>query len=621
MATVAKRSLNAPLLNGLAALTFVVLTLVILIVGQPIIMPVALAILFTFILTPVVRLLERMKLGRIAAVCTLVAIGSLCVASLLTLAAIQTNDLVANLPTYWDKADAYARHFAGDNAFLTKLWDQVQQFVKPQLNAGEIAARNPGASAESVPGLGWLSSIPGVLISLLAPLANLVAIIVLTIFMLIFREDIRNRFIGALGETQLLNTTRVMNDTSERLSNYLLGLFSVNFGFSVVLATGLFLLGVPYALVWGVVSFFFRFVPYLGSTLSMTLPLVTSILSQHSWFAAIGVVVLYGALEFTTGNFIEPNLFGNSVGMNPVALLIALMFWAWAWGPIGMAMAIPLTLIIVTLGRHLPCFGALATLAGNSDPLPEHVLMYQRLLSHDPDEPKKIIKKEIENSSFYHATENTLMRALHLAKAELRAKRITDKDYREMEEQSQELVDELVAEKMEKKPKHTHESEHDELNDAESINSRQKLRAIAVVSDDIAAQLGAKVAITATHMIEWEFITEREYLRLHNCMSVPPEIVLVAGAPPNGLTNLFGICRRIRRLGYSGKIIVGYWRRRPLSRQTKRMFTASGADFFSHRIWTVSRLLAHLDEIQDDEHAVKDTKVLAGQDDLVKLSQ
>lgn len=204
------RSLNVPLINGLAGLAFVVLTLVILIVGQPIIMPVALAILFAFILTPVVRGLESLHLSRIAAVCVLVAFGTVCLASLVIMAGVQANDLVGNLPTYWDKTDSFVRHFAGENAFLMKMWDPVQQLVKPQLYAGEIAAKEPGAASMNFPGLGsWLSSISGVLVSLLAPLANLVAIIVLTIFMLIFREDIRNRFIGALGETRLLNTTRV----------------------------------------------------------------------------------------------------------------------------------------------------------------------------------------------------------------------------------------------------------------------------------------------------------------------------------------------------------------------------------------------------------------------------
>lgn len=607
------RSLNIPLINGLAALTFIVLTLVILIYGQPIIMPVALAILFAFILTPVLKSLERLGLNRISAVCALVAFGTLCIACLLTLACIQANDLIANLPSYWDKADSYVRHFAGNNSFVMTMWNQVQGVVKPQLAAGEMATKGPSLAVVSSPELGWLSSVPGILIALLAPLANLAAVIVLTIFMLIFREDIRNRFVGALGETQLLNTTRVMNDTSERLSNYLLGLFSVNFGFSVVLAVGLFFLGVPYALVWGVISFFFRFVPYLGSTLSMTLPLVTSVLSQQSWFAAIGVIVLYGTLEFITGNFIEPNLFGNSVGMNPVALLVALMFWAWAWGPIGMAMAIPLTLIIVTLGRHLPCFGALDKLAGNSDPLPHHVLMYQRLLSHDVDEPRKIIEKEMESTTFYHATENSLMRALYLAKGELRAKRITSKDFREMEEHAQELVTQLIAEQAAKRPR-----DKTVPKDAESINDH-KLRGVVVVSDDIAARLGAEIAITATNTVHWEIVTEHEYARLHHCLSVAPDVVLVAGAPPNGLTSLHRICRRVRRMGYTGKMIVGYWRGRPLSRPNKKMLASVGADFFSHRIWTVSRLLAHLDEIQTEEHFDPMAKVETAHDDLVKL--
>ncbi len=296
------KTLNYNLINGLCLFAFIVLALTVVILGKPVLMPVALAVLFTFILTPVVGVLERLGIGRVASVCVLVASVGCVLAALVAMAFVQANELIGNLPTYWEKTQTYVDSYVENRKLLSKFWEQIQVAIEPQATApASTVDDTPAPLLMGSTGSSWLTSIPSMLGSLFAPLANSAAVIVLTIFMLIFREDIRNRFIGALGESRLLNTTRVMNDTSERLSNYLFGLFAVNFGFSVVLALGLFLLGVPYALVWGVVSFFFRFIPYLGSTLSMLLPLATSLIAQQSLLAAAGVVGLYVALEFTTG--------------------------------------------------------------------------------------------------------------------------------------------------------------------------------------------------------------------------------------------------------------------------------------------------------------------------------
>ncbi len=591
---------NFDLFNGLALLALIFLGLATVIVGRPVLMPVGLAVLLTFILTPVVSALERLGIGRVTAVCTLGAIGICCLVALLSIAFTQANELVSNLPTYWEQTQTYVDSYVREKSFLSKLWQQVQTSIEPKVDLANQQSSDQPSILASGGSVSWLSSIPTMLGSLFAPLANTAAVVVLTIFMLIQREDIRNRFIGALGETRLINATRVMNDTSERLSSYLFGLCAVNFGFSVVLTIGLYFIGVPYALVWGIVSFFFRFIPYLGSTLSMLLPLLTSVVTQQSWVSAVCVIGLYVALEFTTGNFIEPNLFGNSVGMNPVALLIALMFWAWAWGTIGLVMAVPLTLIIVTLGKHLPCFESLEKLAGNSDPMPPHVIMYQRLISKDMEECHRILKREAKRKSLSHAIENTVMRTLELARAELRAERISPKDASELELNAKRLVADEIRE----------DSTEEELVDKVEATEQQRGRGVAIALGPVSSTIGMLVAANCERSLDWTVVEVIDSTALTGAVRMEPEVILLAGAPPLGILPLLKLCKRLRRLGYSGKIVVGYWRRRPLTRQIKKLVRESGADYVSHRIWTVSRLLLHLDAIGDEPHGenpVQDT--------------
>src|SRR5690606_20027284 len=182
----------------------------------------------------------------------------------------------------------------------------------------------------------WLGMLPLVALPVLEPLGAATVALVLAVFMTVHRDDLRNRLLALLGRARLSQTTQLLSDSSYRLSRYLLGLVAVNFGFAAAFSLGLFVIGVPYAAVWGCVAFFFRFIPWVGTALSMLLPLAVSIATQHGWWPPLAVAALYGCLEFTTGNFIDPWLFGSSVGMNVVAVLVAIVVWTCAWGLVGL---------------------------------------------------------------------------------------------------------------------------------------------------------------------------------------------------------------------------------------------------------------------------------------------
>ena len=296
----------------------------IVIFGKPLLAPISLSFILAFVLTPIVRRLEALGIGRIASVLVIAIVVSVFSLFLGAKLLSQLNALVAELP-------------------------QHRQEIEAKLASIRTGPDTPISHVIAMP---WVASVSRLLADVVEPLASALVVIVLVVYMLISREDLRNRFLALIGNRHLTSVTTIVNESSSRLGNYLLGLVGVNFVFALCYGFALYLLNVPYAAVWGAVTFVFRFVPLLGSFVSMLLPLCVSLLFMPGWFVPVSVVVIYLSLEGFTGNVLEPWLFGKSVGMNPFALLIAIMFWTWAWGAVGLVMATPLSLMLATLGRE-----------------------------------------------------------------------------------------------------------------------------------------------------------------------------------------------------------------------------------------------------------------------------
>jgi predicted PurR-regulated permease PerM len=248
---------------------------------------------------------------------------------------------------------------------------------------------------------------------LLGPFAAGGLIIVLVIFMLINREDMRNRLIALIGHGQLTATTHALEEASDRISRYLLMQLILNGAFGIAVSLGLLLIGVPYAPLWGFFAAVLRYIPYLGSWLSALLPIAMSLLVSDSWTQPILIAVLFLALELPINLFVEPWLYGRRTGVSEAALLVAVAFWAWLWGPVGLILASPLTACLVVLGKYVPALSFFNTLLGDRPVLDPPIRYYQRLLARDHDEAVEIAEEQSKNSSVEAVYDQVLVPALN----------------------------------------------------------------------------------------------------------------------------------------------------------------------------------------------------------------
>lgn len=364
--------------------------------GREVFLPIAIALLLTFALAPLVSALKRIGIPRIAAVIASVLGAFAALALFSFIVATQVSELAQNIPVYQTNILAKIRSLketgvgGGIIARLSNVVERVGQEIDKQ-DASLPAATPDKPRREPVPveivarerPLEVLQNIVGPLIS---PLGSAGLIIVVVIFMLLEREDLRDRFIRLVGYGDLHRTTEALRDAGKRVGLYLLMQLVVNIVYAIPIAIGLWILGIPNALLWGLLALALRFVPYIGPAIGMLLPLFLALAVAPGWSLVLWTAALFVVMELVTGNVVEPWLYGSRTGLSPLAIIVAAIFWTWLWGPLGLVLSTPLTVCLVVLGRHVPQFEFLDVLFGNEPVLEPHARLYQRLLAGDPDE-------------------------------------------------------------------------------------------------------------------------------------------------------------------------------------------------------------------------------------------
>ncbi len=571
------------------------MAIAIILFGKPLLAPLSLSFVLAFVLTPVVRWLERRGVGRITAVGLIVTVLT-CVTLLLgAQLASQMNQLVAELPQQKQEIETKLASFrTGSNSTIGRIIDISKEVLWSIDVSDPLGEPNNVQKVTIVEGnstMPWLTSIPNIILPIVEPIASAIVVIVLVVFMLVCREDLRNRFLAVFGNHQLTSLTKIVNETSSRLSNYLLGLVSVNFGFAVIFGLALYLLGVPYAAVWGAVTFVFRFVPVLGSFVSMLLPLSVSLLFQPGWFVPLTVVAVYLTLEVVTCNLVEPLLFGKSVGMNPFALLIAIMFWTWAWGPLGLLLATPLSLMLATLGRHLPYLRSLDYLLGDARALPAHLVYFQRLLANDINEAESLLKSICSKRGLPFVVDKIAIRGMRHADRELKSNEITSELHRQVCQRNDCLIWKLMdAVSSESTPKHS-EVPSKESMDESSHHRRPLAFGISLGSNRTDAALRA-VEVSDTK-IQWSLGHRLDAKSSHHIVKGNYSIVLISSLPNNPWELIEGFAKRLRKDGFNGWIAVGNWRMRTLPNSLRMRLKEAGVDYASHRLHSVCRIVSY----------------------------
>ncbi|MBZ9746468.1 AI-2E family transporter [Mesorhizobium sp. CO1-1-7] len=374
----------------------IVTTVAALYFGREVFLPIAIALLLTFALAPLVSALKRAGVPRIAAVIVSVLGAFAALALFSFIVATQVSELAQNIPVYQANILTKVRSLketgvgGGIIARLSKVVERVGQEIDRQ-ETSPPAATPEKPPREPVPveivsrerPLEVLQNIVGPLIS---PLGSAGLIIVVVIFMLLEREDLRDRFIRLVGYGDLHRTTEALQDAGKRVGRYLLMQLVVNIVYAVPIAAGLWVLGIPNALLWGLLALGLRFVPYIGPAIGMLLPLFLALAVAPGWSLVLWTAALFVVMELITGNVVEPWLYGSRTGLSSLAIIVAAIFWTWLWGPLGLVLSTPLTVCLVVLGRHVPQFEFLDVLFGNEPVLEPHARLYQRLLAGDPDE-------------------------------------------------------------------------------------------------------------------------------------------------------------------------------------------------------------------------------------------
>jgi predicted PurR-regulated permease PerM len=404
--------------------------------GREVFVPLALAVLLSFALGPATVVVRRWT-GRVTSVIIVVTIAFLAILGLGAFVAGEVVSLAGKLPQYqWNIAHKIrvlqdAAPGSGVVGQTSQMLRNLQQELTRGSSDGQDAAKKPAAAADGgakeqqpvpvqirEPDPAPLQVIESFVGPLLAPLATMGIVVIFTVFILLQREDLRDRLIRLAGPRDLQRTTVAMNDAASRVSRYLLMQLVINATFGLQIGIGLLFIGVPNAGLWGLLAALFRFLPYIGAWIAAAVPLVLSLAVDPGWSMLLWTAALFVVVELITGNVVEPLLYGHSTGLTPIAVIVAAMFWAWLWGPIGLLLSTPLTVCLVVLGRHVPQLEFLNVLLGSGTVLAPEETFYQRLLAHDPEEASDQAEEFLREKTLVEFYDSVALPALGLAQAD-----------------------------------------------------------------------------------------------------------------------------------------------------------------------------------------------------------
>ncbi|EXL02972.1 AI-2E family transporter [Brucella anthropi] len=436
-----------PRLPTLAAMAVAV---AILYFAKDVFLPLAIAVLLTFALAPIVAFLRRAGLPRLFAVITSVASGFLIVAVFSAVVAFQVSEVGQNISIYQYNIIEKIRTLkeaSSDNSFIERL-NRFAERIGTEINRPEQKTQAlPSDQPEEKPLLVQIfaprhpvETLRSIIEPLVGPLATTGLVVVVVIFMLLEREELRDRFIRLVGYGDLHRTTEALQDAGKRVGQYLLTQLVVNITYGVPLAFGLWILGIPNAALWGMLAIVLRFVPYIGPVMAAILPLFLAFAVAPGWSLLLWTIGLFVIIELLINNVIEPWLYGSRTGLSPLAIIVSAIFWTWLWGPVGLVLSTPLTVCLVVLGRHVPQFEFLEILFGNEPVLDPKERLYQRLLAGDPDEATDNAEEMLERKYLVEFYGSVAIPALLMAERDRLRGVLTEPQLQIVDESTKTLV-------------------------------------------------------------------------------------------------------------------------------------------------------------------------------------
>lgn len=446
----------------LALTAFVVLTLYF---TRELLIPIALAALLTFLLSPLVSRIERW-IGRIAAVLFVVAMIFSIIAGAGWMLTRQLVDLATKLPDYKVNIEAKLHSFKVPSGGAFTRFSQTMEELKKEIpgGAGSSAptvtqeAGKPETAVASPPHptppampvqvvetskANPVELVKSIIAPLLGPLGTAALVFLLVICMLFQREDLRSRLIRLIGQGRISATARAMEDAAHRVSRYLFLQLTVNITYGVCIAIGLYFIGVPNPALWGAFGTMLRFIPYLGPWIATCLPTLLAIAVSPTWLMPILTVALFGGIELVLNNVMEPLLYGRHTGVSSIALIIAAVFWTWLWGPLGLMLSTPLTVCLVVMGRHVPRLSFLSIVLSDEEALTPAEECYHRLLTGGLNEASELAEDYVKAHSLTALYDSVLIPVVTATEMDYRREALNPDQRLSIEQAVRDIVEDL----------------------------------------------------------------------------------------------------------------------------------------------------------------------------------
>ena len=586
--------------------------------GRPVLIPIALAVVLTFLLNPIVRILQRRGLGRVLSVMVAVSTVGVFLMCLGGMVTRQVAGMLAELPqnTANIKAKVATLRQLGSGPLISQFEQMIdeisQEIQRPSgqtptvLEDGSILVRVPveppsTSPVEAVripsPSIPW-RSLTGYLGSAFEVLATLAFALVLLVFFLLGREDLRDRIVLLAGKARLALTSKALEDVTERISRYMVMVAMLNGGFGILLSAGLFALQVPYALLWGFLAATLRFIPYIGPWVGAIFPIVMSLAISEGWWQPLAVFGFVMILELASNNVVEPMVFGHSTGVSPTALLISAAFWLFLWGPIGLVLSAPFAVCLVVLGKNIPQLGFLHLLLGDAPALRANVGLYQRLMLGDELEAARLVVQRMKTAPPEEVYDEMLLPALNFTRRDVQRDYLTDEDQRmilkgmrESLRQTNEILQTTAA--LASNPEQQALALEDQLVLAPS--EFEPLTILGCPAKDDTDCVGLEMLRQLLDPTHWNLeVTALETLTSElatRVVDAPPAIICIASLPPGGLSHARYLCKRLRDASPKIEIIVGRWGSHRNNRLDRERLEQAGASFVTTTLLETQKLL------------------------------
>ncbi len=565
---------DSPSSNPLLILAGVIL---ILYFARPVLIPLALALTLNFLLTPMVLWFQKLPMRRVPAVALVILISVAVVAGTGWVVADQLLQVASDLPKYrlniHNKIEAL--HLPPESTLgraAASVKDLGQELTDAETSLNKTASQPAGPLPVQVvpPPASGVQYLRDMLRPALQPLGTAGMVLIFTLFILIKQVDLRNRFLRLAGVAQLHTMTLALDDAARRISRYLVMQVLVNGCYGVCFGVGLFLIGIPNAVLWGVFAGVFRIVPYARIHTATAFPLLLALAAFNGWGPPVLVLLLFALLELITTNLVEPLLYGARTGISSLALLVSTVFWTMLWGWAGLVLAVPLTVVAIVFGRYVPRMSFLHILLGDETALSIEAQFYQRLLALDQEDARTIADTFLKTHSLVSLYDQVMVPALTLAEQDRHKGALDEARESFLFLSLSEIVSELAVyrpEEVSPKPRRLKlrwtSSEPLALPSSHAKPAPSTVRIFCLAAndqaDEITSSMLAQLLERAGHGVLSLPVGSPIEEILTNLLPEPQDVVCISALPPFAFAQARALCQRIRIHLPQIRILAGIW--------------------------------------------------------------